>query len=74
MNKTGVNIFIELSKKYNLPTQVIKTICTHPFLFANRKISQRDEKPLMFTYLGKIKIKKNRERQKDNQTDKDTRD
>lgn len=74
MNKTGVNIFIELSKKYNLPTQVIKIICTHPFLFANRKISQRDEKPLMFTYLGKIKIKKNHERQKDNQTDKDTRD
>ena len=72
MNKTGVNIFIELSKKYNLPTQVIKTICTHPFLFANRKISQRDEKPLMFTYLGKIKIKKNHERQKDNQTDKVT--
>ena len=62
MNKTGVNIFIELSKKYNLPTQVIKTICTHPFLFANRKISQRDEKPLMFTYLGKIKIKAKHEK------------
>lgn len=69
MKQTGVNIFSELSQKYNLPTQIIKTICIHPFLFANRKISRRDQRPLMFTYLGKIKIKKNHERQEDNQTE-----
>lgn len=69
MKQTGVNIFSELSQKYNLPTQIIKAICIHPFLFANRKISQRDQRPLMFTYLGKIKIKKNHERQEDNQTE-----
>lgn len=69
MKQTGVNIFSELSQKYNLPTQIIKIICIHPFLFANRKISQRDQRPLMFTYLGKIKIKRNHERQEDNQTE-----
>lgn len=63
MRQTGTNIFSKLSQKYSLPTQVIKTICTHPFLFANRKISQLDQRPLMFTYLGKIKIKKSYEKQ-----------
>lgn len=48
----------ELSRKYNLPPQVIEVICNHPFLFASRRISEGDKRPIMFTYLGKIKMKK----------------
>lgn len=70
MNVTGTNIYSELSKKYNLPTQIIKVICNHPFLFANRRITEGDERPIMFTYLGKIKIKKNYGK-KDNKDIKD---
>lgn len=58
MKKTGVNIYSELSSKYNLPVPIIKVICNHPFLFANRKITEFDKRPLMFAYLGKIKLKK----------------
>lgn len=71
MRQTGMNIFSKLSQKYNLPTQVIKTICNHPFLFASRRISQLDQRPIMFTYLGKIKIKKSYEKQ-ENSKDKQT--
>lgn len=71
MNVTGTNIYSELSKKYNLPTQIIKVICNHPFLFANRRITEGDERPIMFTYLGKIKIKKNHGK-KDNKDIKDS--
>lgn len=71
MKKTGVSIYSELSNKYNLPLQVIKVICNHPFMFANRRISDGDERPLMFTYLGKIKLKKIYERK---ETDKDKQD
>lgn len=55
---SGTNIYTKLSNKYNLPYQVIKVICNHPFMFANRKISELDTRPIMFSYLGKIKIKK----------------
>lgn len=72
MSANSTNIHSELSKKYNLPIQVIKVICNHPFLFANRKISEGDERPIMFTYLGKIKIKKNYEK-KDSQNEKNTK-
>ena len=54
----GISIYTELANKYNLPVQVIKVICNHPFLFASKKMSEGDAKPLMFTYLGKIKMKK----------------
>ena len=66
MQETGTNIYTKLSKKYNLPLPIIKVICNHPFLFANRVISSGDERPLMFTYLGKIKIKKKYATNKDN--------
>lgn len=58
MITSGTSIYTELSNKHNIPYQVIKVICNHPFLFANRKITEQDERPVMFSYLGKIKIKK----------------
>ena len=64
--QNGTNIYTKLSNKYNLPYQTIRLICNHPFLFANRVISSGDERPLMFTYLGKIKIKKKYATHKDN--------
>lgn len=65
--KTGANIYSELSNKYNLPFQVIRVICNHPFMFANRMITNGDQRPMLFTYLGKIKIKKNCEKDNSNQ-------
>ena len=56
--KQQVSFVTELSRKYNLPPQVIEVVCNHPFLFANRRMTEGDRKPLMFTYLGKIKMKK----------------
>jgi len=35
-------------------------------MFANRMITNNDNRPLMFTYLGKIKLKKIYERKKAN--------
>ena len=61
--KTGTSVFTNLSNKYNLPIQVIKVICNHPFLFANRRIAENDTKPIMFMYLGKIKMKKKYEQE-----------
>lgn len=57
-NKTGISVYTNLANKYNLPYQVIRVICNHPFLFANRRMTDADIKPLMFTYLGKIKMKR----------------
>lgn len=74
MKKHGVSIYSELSNKYNLPLQVIKVICNHPFMFANRRISDGDERPLMFTYLGKIKLKKIYERKEASTDKQDTRE
>lgn len=62
--KTDKNIYQELSFKYNLPVPIIKVICNHPFLFANRRITEFDKRPLLFTYLGKIKLKKIYEKDK----------
>lgn len=62
------NIFTQLSTKYNLPQQVIEVICKHPFLFASRSIAnEEDERSLMFAYLGKLKIKKKYENNKNKQ-------
>lgn len=57
-----MNIYSELAWKYKLPLPVIKVICNHPFMFASRRIAEADTRPLMFTYLGKIKMKKNYEK------------
>ena len=73
MQKNGVNFYTKLSNKYNLPYQVIKVICNHPFLFATEKISEHDEKPKMYAYFGKIKIKKRYAQQKDSKTEEDTK-
>lgn len=69
MKRNTQNIYTELSKKYNLPHQVIEVICNHPFLFANRVISSEDDvRTLMFSYLGKIKIKRKYEEDKESKT------
>lgn len=70
--KTGTSVYTELANKYNIPYQVIRVICNHPFLFASRKISEADTKPLMFSYIGKIKMKKRYE-QESNKTKEDSK-
>lgn len=67
----GTSVYTKLANKYNLPYQIIRVICNHPFLFASRRIAESDEKPLMFAYLGKIKMKK--KYVEDNKTNKDTK-
>lgn len=53
------SIYTQLANRYNLPYQVIEVICNHPFKFANEKISNNaDIRPIMFSYLFKIKPKK----------------
>lgn len=69
--KTGTSVYTDLANKYNLPYQVIRVICNHPFLFASRRISEADTKPLMFSYIGKIKMKKRYE-QESNKVKKNT--
>lgn len=61
--RNGTSVYTDLANKYNLPYQVIRVICNHPFLFASRHISDADTKALMFTYLGKIKMKKRYEQE-----------
>ena len=70
--KTGTSVYTDLANKYNLPYQVIRVICNHPFLFASRRISEADIKPLMFSYIGKIKMKKRYE-QEYNKIEEDTK-
>lgn len=67
----GTSVYTKLANKYNLPYQIIRVICNHPFLFASRRIAESDEKPLMFAYLGKIKMKK--KYVEDNKTNEDTK-
>ena len=69
--KTGTSVYTDLAYKYKLPYQVIRVICNHPFLFASRKIAEADTKPLMFSYIGKIKMKKRYE-QESNKIKEDT--
>lgn len=52
-------IYQELSKKYNLPHQVVEIICNHPFKFASDVMSHpTDDKSIMLSYLFKFKLKK----------------
>lgn len=53
------NIYLTLSKKYNLPVPVIEVICNSPFKFAKEKIADdTNVKSIMFAYLFKYKLKK----------------
>lgn len=70
--RIGTSVYTKLANKYNLPYQVIRVICNHPFLFASRKIAEADTKPLMFSYIGKIKMKKRYE-QESNKIKEDTK-
>lgn len=56
--RNQTSIYTKLSNKYNIPYQVIEVICNSPFKFTNQIITDLDPKPVMFAYLGKIKIKK----------------
>ena len=61
------DIFTELANKYKLNRNVISVICNHPFMFLSRKIADdEDETNIMFTHLGKFKIK-NRYKHKENE-------
>lgn len=51
-------IYLELAKKYGIPPNVVEVICNHPFKFASERIQAGDNKPIMFSYFGKIKKKK----------------
>ena len=61
--RNGTSVYTDLANRYNLPYQVIRVICNHPFLFASRRISEADTKPLMLSYIGKIKMKKRYEQE-----------
>lgn len=53
------NIYLTLSKKYNLPVPVIEVVCNSPFKFAKEKIADNNNvKSIMFAYLFKYKLKK----------------
>ena len=59
ISQKRISIYTQLANKYNIPYQVVEVICNHPFKFANEKISSTDDiKPIMFSYLFKIKPKK----------------
>lgn len=63
-----VSIYTKLSNKYNIPYPIIEVICNHPFMFLSRKIADdEDETNIMFTHLGKFKIK-NRYKHKENES------
>lgn len=56
--RNQTSIYTKLSNKYNLPRQIIEVICNSPFRFTNEAITNMNSKPIRFTYLGKIKLKK----------------
>lgn len=59
MKKSTPTIYSQLSKKHSILHQVVEVICNSPFKFASEKISDdKDNRPIMFAYLGKLKIKK----------------
>lgn len=73
LRNTKPSIYTQLANKYNLPYQVIEVICNSPFVFANRSISDdTNKKPIMFPYLGKIKLKKKYEKQATTETTEGT--
>ena len=58
MQDKKVNIYTQLSNKYNIPSQVIEVICNSPFRFAKEVMSNDDDtKDIMFAYLFKLKLK-----------------
>lgn len=64
------NIYLTLSKKYNLPVPVIEVVCNSPFKFAKEKIADDDNlKSIMFAYLFKFKLKKKYETDKTERRD-----
>ena len=60
--KNQPSIYTKLSNKYNLPYHVIEVICNSPFRFSNEAITSMEDEAIRFTYLGKIKLKKQYEK------------
>lgn len=60
--KNQPSIYTKLSNRYNLPYHVIEVICNSPFRFSNEAITNMEDKAIRFTYLGKIKLKKQYEK------------
>lgn len=59
MREIKTDIHSVLARKYGIRRNVIEVICNHPFIFASRRIGDPDdEKTIMFSYLGKIKMKR----------------
>lgn len=57
------SIYTKLGAKYNIPSNIVKAICSHPFMFARKIMAEEDDiKPIMFAYLFKIKLKNKFER------------
>ena len=53
-----IDIIKRLSIKHKLDQKVVKTIISHPFIFANKVIEDdSDETTIMFRYLGKFRVK-----------------
>lgn len=56
-------IYLDLAKQFNMDSRVIEAICKSPFQCAADVMKDpEDMSPIMFTYLGKIKIKSTHER------------
>lgn len=54
----------KIAKEHNLDTRIIEAICLSPFKYAKDIIEGDDLKPVMFAYLGKLKLKKQFEEDK----------
>ena len=58
MFKLNETIFKELGLKYNISSDIVRLICSHPFIFAKEIMqSENDHTDIMLAYLFKIKLK-----------------
>lgn len=63
--KIYYKFFSETAKKYNIDVRVIEAVCLSSFKYLKYAIEDYDElKPIMFSYLGKFKLKKQFENDK----------
>lgn len=49
----------KLAKEYNLDPRIVREICMSPFRFGANQMRSGSIKPIKYTYLFKIKPKKN---------------
>lgn len=59
------NFFLTMSKKHNLDIRIVENVCLSSFKYLKEAIKNEEElKPIMLTYLGKFKLKKQFEKDK----------